>query len=105
MLARIPRYSRDMNILLVRHGETAWNRDGRYQGRTDIPLSETGQAQVAALGRRLASLPIAVAYASPLSRAKTTAEAILAGRPIGLSLDAGLVEISHGGWEGKLATE
>ena len=96
-----------MNILLVRHGETAWNREGRYQGRTDIPLSETGQTQVAALGKRLAHLPIKIAYASPLSRAKNTAEAILADRSPStpLWLDAGLLEISHGDWEGKLAAE
>jgi phosphoserine phosphatase len=94
-----------MNILLVRHGETTWNREGRYQGRTDISLSETGQAQVRALGDRLRSAPIAIALSSPLSRARTTAEAILAGRTLDLELDAGLLEISHGGWEGKLATE
>jgi broad specificity phosphatase PhoE len=96
-----------MNILLVRHGETTWNREGRYQGRTDIPLSETGQAQVRALGDRLRAAPIAVALSSPLSRARTTAEAILAARtpPCPLELDAGLLEISHGGWEGKLASE
>lgn len=95
-----------MNILLVRHGETAWNREGRYQGRTDIPLSETGQAQVAALGVRLASVPIVKAFASPLSRAKNTAEAILAGRTqTPLWLEAGLLEISHGDWEGQLATD
>lgn len=95
-----------MNILLVRHGETSWNREGRYQGRTDIPLSETGQAQVAALGKRLAATPIKLAYASPLSRAKNTAEAILAGRSATpLWLDAGLLEISHGEWEGKLASD
>jgi probable phosphoglycerate mutase len=95
-----------MNILLVRHGETAWNREGRYQGRTDIPLSETGQTQVAALGKRLRETPIKVAYASPLSRAKNTAEAILAGRsatPLGL--EPGLLEISHGEWEGQLASD
>src|SRR6185503_7103766 len=106
MLARIPRYVRDMNILMVRHGETAWNREGRYQGRTDIPLSETGQAQVAALGARLAPIPIHIAYASPLSRAKNTAEAILAGRTLPpLWLEAGLLEISHGEWEGLLASD
>src|SRR4051812_13171405 len=107
MLAELTRYSHDMNLLLVRHGETAWNREGRYQGRTDIPLSETGQAQVRALGERLRSIPIKIAYASPLSRAKNTAEAILAGRtPITpLWLEAGLLEISHGGWEGLLASE
>ncbi len=95
-----------MNILLVRHGETAWNREGRYQGRTDIPLSETGQTQVAALGKRLANVPIRIAYASPLSRAKNTAEAILAGRTEApLWLDEGLLEISHGEWEGQLASD
>jgi probable phosphoglycerate mutase len=94
-----------MNLLLVRHGETAWNREGRYQGRTDIPLSETGRAQVAALGKRLASIPIQLAFASPLSRARHTAEAILAGRSTPLQLDPGLMEISHGEWEGKLASD
>jgi len=94
-----------MNILLVRHGETPWNKEGRYQGRTDIPLSETGQTQVANLGKRLANIPIKLAYASPLSRAKNTAEAILAGRDVTLTLDEGLLEISHGQWEGKLASD
>jgi phosphoserine phosphatase len=95
-----------MNILLVRHGETAWNREGRYQGRTDIPLSPDGERQVRALGERLHEVPIAVAIASPLSRARNTAEAILAGRTTPtLELDVGLLEISHGQWEGMLASE
>jgi probable phosphoglycerate mutase len=98
-----------MNVLLVRHGETPWNREGRYQGRTDIPLSEDGVAQVQRLGDRLRHVSIARAIASPLSRAKHTAEAILAAqgsehRPA-LELDAGLLEISHGGWEGQLASD
>jgi phosphoserine phosphatase len=94
-----------MNVLLVRHGETNWNREGRYQGRTDIPLSPDGEAQVRALGLRLAHLSIDIAIASPLSRAKTTAQAILVGRDTPLELDEGLLEISHGQWEGKLATD
>lgn len=94
-----------MNVLLVRHGETQWNREGRYQGRTDIPLSPDGEAQVSALGARLAHLPIAIAVASPLARARRTAEAILAGRGTQLELDEGLLEISHGEWEGELASE
>ncbi len=94
-----------MNILLVRHGETAWNREGRYQGRTDIPLSPDGELQVRALGDRLRDIPIAVAISSPLSRAKATAEAILGDRQLPLELDEGLLEISHGQWEGKLASE
>ncbi len=94
-----------MNVVLVRHGETPWNREGRYQGRTDIPLSPDGEAQVRALGQRLAHLPIDIAIASPLSRAKNTAQAILAGRDTALELDEGLLEISHGKWEGQLASE
>lgn len=95
-----------MHILLVRHGETAWNREGRYQGRTDVPLSPDGEAQVRALGVRLAHIPIVRAVASPLVRAKRTAEAILAGRDnVTLELDAGLLEISHGEWEGKLSAD
>jgi phosphoserine phosphatase len=96
------RYIARMNILLVRHGETPWNREGRYQGRTDIALSEEGLAQVRALGKRLAGVPITAAIASPLARARTTAEAIVASRAIPLELDDSLVEISHGEWEGKL---
>ena len=94
-----------MNILLVRHGETAWNREGRYQGRTDIPLSPDGEDQVARLAQRLAGIPIDVAVASPLARAKATAQAILGARAAQLALDADLVEISHGAWEGHLASD
>jgi probable phosphoglycerate mutase len=94
-----------MNVLLVRHGETTWNREGRYQGRTDIPLSSDGEAQVRALGLRLAQIPIARAISSPLSRARKTAEAILVGRETKLELSDGLLEISHGQWEGQLATD
>jgi probable phosphoglycerate mutase len=94
-----------MNVLLVRHGETPWNREGRYQGRTDIPLSADGETQVRALALRLAHLPIALAISSPLSRAKRTAEAILSGRNVALELADGLLEISHGEWEGQLASD
>jgi phosphoserine phosphatase len=94
-----------LNVLLVRHGETPWNREGRYQGRTDVPLSSEGESQVAALGARLVDVEIAIAIASPLSRARRTAEAILASRSVPLEIDPGLLEISHGAWEGSLAAE
>ena len=94
-----------MNILLVRHGETPWNRDGRYQGHTDIPLSPDGEAQARALGERLTSTKIDRAVASPLSRARRTAELVLGQRASMLTFDDGLKEISHGEWEGKLASE
>jgi phosphoserine phosphatase len=94
-----------MNLLLVRHGETPWNREGRYQGRTDIPLSDDGEAQARALGKRLAGLPIALALSSPLTRTRRTAEAILGDRGVTLEIEDALIEISHGQWEGKLATD
>ena len=98
-----------MRILLARHGETQWNVEGRSQGQTfDIPLSEAGRTQARALGDRLRELPIARAVASPLLRARETAELALGaapGRQGLLTLDARLMEISHGAWEGLLAEE
>ncbi|MBL9037710.1 MAG: histidine phosphatase family protein [Archangium sp.] len=95
-----------MHVLLARHGETPWNRDGRYQGHTDVALSETGEAQAASLGKRLASVTIHQALASPLVRARRTAELALgSSRAALLRTDDGLKEISHGQWEGKLVTE
>lgn len=95
-----------MRILLARHGETPWNAEGRYQGQEDIPLSPVGEAQARALGERLKDLPIERAVASPLSRARRTAELALGeNRAPMLSLDAGLLEIAHGEWEGLLASE
>ncbi len=97
---------RDMNVLLCRHGETPWNREGRYQGHTDIPLHESGEGQAKALGTRLAEVKIVRAIASPLVRARTTAELILGPSRAGmLGFDDGLKEISHGGWEGKTVSE
>ena len=95
-----------MRILLARHGETPWNAEGRYQGQIDIPLSPVGEGQARALGARLADVRIDRAVASPLSRAKTTAEFALGdARKAQLGTDAGLMEIGHGEWEGLLASE
>ncbi|WP_027070165.1 histidine phosphatase family protein [Novilysobacter defluvii] len=94
-----------MKILLARHGETAWNAEGRYQGQSDIPLSPVGEAQARALGGRLRDVAIARAVASPLARARRTAELALGGRAGLLSTDPGLLEIAHGSWEGLLASE
>lgn len=95
-----------MKILLARHGETPWNAEGRYQGQEDIPLSSIGEAQAAALGERLHDVKIDRAVASPLSRARRTAELALgASRATMLTTDPGLMEIAHGTWEGLLASE
>jgi phosphoserine phosphatase len=94
-----------MNILLARHGETPWNHEGRYQGHTDIPLSPEGERQATALGVRLQGVFIHRAVASPLLRAQKTAQLILQSRSAVLQLDEDLKEISHGEWEGKLASD
>ncbi|HKS89189.1 MAG TPA: histidine phosphatase family protein [Stellaceae bacterium] len=94
-----------MTIFLVRHGETEWNRIGRYQGWSDSPLTEFGRAQAEAIGKRLAALPEAAAaalVASPLGRARHTAEIVAeclgrTGPPV---LDARLREVSLGSWDG-----
>lgn len=95
-----------MRILLARHGETSWNAEGRYQGQRDIPLSALGIAQAQALGERLCELPITRAVASPLARARCTAELALGEERTGLlRIDEGLQEIGHGDWEGLLTSE
>ena len=95
-----------MRILLARHGETKWNAEGRYQGQVDVPLSEVGEAQARLLGERLREVHIDRAVASPLARAKRTAELALGpAREHLLKFDSGFAEIAHGTWEGLLAAE
>lgn len=95
-----------MKILLARHGETRWNAEGRYQGQRDIPLSPVGESQARQLGERLRDVEITRAVASPLARAKRTAElALEEHRAAQLCLDPDLQEIAHGEWEGLLASE
>ncbi|MFP7722672.1 histidine phosphatase family protein [Lysobacter sp. A3-1-A15] len=94
-----------MRLILARHGETPWNAEGRYQGQEDIALSPIGESQARALGERLASVDITRAVASPLMRARRTAELALGGRSDMLGTDPGFMEIAHGTWEGLLAAE
>ena len=92
-------------LLLVRHGETDWNAEGRLQGHTDTLLNDYGRRQAAALGEDLAGDGIDVVYSSDLARARETAE-IVAGR-LGLPvvLEPGLREKNWGSWEGLTPME
>src|SRR5438128_960886 len=92
-------------LLLVRHGETDWNADGRLQGHTDWPLNEYGRTQAKKLAEQLDGDGVAAIYASDLSRARETAE-ILGGR-LGLAVvvDADLREKNWGTWEGLTSDE
>jgi probable phosphoglycerate mutase len=93
-------------LLLVRHGETDWNRQGRFQGQMDIPLNPTGWEQAAAASRFLQEVPITRAYTSAMARPRQTAETILSFHPgVPLTSVQGLVEIGHGLWEGRLEAE
>jgi broad specificity phosphatase PhoE len=89
-----------MQLTLVRHGVTRWNAERRFQGTTDLPLSEEGRAQAAALARRLAHERPDRIYSSRLKRARETAEAIARMHRLSVSTDARLREFAFGAWEG-----
>lgn len=91
---------------LVRHGETDWNREGRWQGHTDVPLNEVGRAQAVALGHRLRGERLAAIAASDLSRAVETAQAVadVHGLPV-LGPYAELRERGYGVFEGLTREE
>jgi probable phosphoglycerate mutase len=92
-------------LLLVRHGETDWNADGRLQGQTDRPLSDFGRRQARQLADELADEELEAVYSSDLTRARETAEII--GERLGLpvALDPDLREKDWGTWEGLTAVE
>jgi len=92
-------------IILIRHGETAWNAIRRLQGHIDIPLSEVGQRQAVALGRALASEKIDAIVSSDLGRALQTAEAVAVHHQLPLQTDPALRERAYGAFEGLLYTE
>lgn len=87
-------------LAVVRHGRTAWNADGRFQGQSDVPLDAQGRAQAAALGRALVNDRYHVAVASDLERARETARIVLGARNLPLDLDPRWREMHFGTWEG-----
>lgn len=94
-----------MRIIFVRHGETVYNTEARYQGHTDSELSELGRKQAAAAGERLKGEKIAAVYSSDLSRASDTARAIAAHHNLPVQTDDGLRECAFGDWEGLSVSE
>jgi probable phosphoglycerate mutase len=93
-------------IILMRHGQTEWNRVERFRGHADVPLNETGLAQAEATGQRVASewQPTAI-YSSPLSRAVRTAEAIARHFSLDVLPYPGLIDIDYGEWQGLTPDE
>ena len=92
-------------VILVRHGKTQWNAEGRYQGKMDIPLNEEGNEQARRVGEALKAFPVKAVYSSPLSRCRETAEEIAKHHGLEVKVKEGFKEIDHGQWEGMLAKE
>jgi probable phosphoglycerate mutase len=104
-------------LILLRHGETEWSRDGRHTGRTDVPLTQRGVSGAAALApmvmRRMAGQPIVAVFTSPAQRAVKTAELAGLGGPGAPGFDGGpapkqdpdLWEWDYGGYEGITTAE
>lgn len=87
--------------ILVRHGQTTANAGGVLAGRTEVELNDHGRAQAAALGERLAEVPLAAAATSPLLRTRQTLAAVLAGRSdVPVIEDPELTEVEYGQWTG-----
>lgn len=92
-------------VYVARHGETEYNRQGRYQGRRDSALSALGRRQAAALAEKLAASAAVRVISSPLGRSIETARPIAERLGVTLELDDRLIEIAHGPWEGRLRVE
>jgi probable phosphoglycerate mutase len=94
-----------LNIILIRHGETAWNAERRLQGHLDIPLNAEGERQAKLLAEALAPESIDLVAASDLQRARQTAQAVATTRNLPVHSEAGLRERCYGGFEGLLYSE
>ena len=90
-------------LLLVRHGETDWNRDGRWQGHSDTHLNEVGRDQARRVAGELSDVD--VVYTSDLARARETAEIIATAQGLDVHLEPRLRERSFGAWEGLTMPE
>ncbi|HET8578638.1 MAG TPA: histidine phosphatase family protein [Methylomirabilota bacterium] len=94
-----------LRLLLLRHAETDWNRQRRYQGWQDTPLSEVGRLQAEAAGRLLAGSQLGAVWSSPLQRARDTAAAIAAPHGLEVHTDDAFKEMGFGSWEGLSVEE
>lgn len=92
-------------LLIVRHGETEWNAEGRVQGHEDIHLNDRGRAQVEAASLALAAEPVSAIYSSDLHRAVETAHILAAPHNLSVTVTPLLRERNWGAWEGRTMAE
>lgn len=90
----------ELEIVLVRHGETDWNREQLFRGRANVELNANGREQAALLAERLKGLEITAVYSSPLRRALETARIIAAPHSLEVGVAEGLIDIDYGRWQG-----
>jgi len=93
------------HLYLIRHGQTDWNIEGRWQGHADVPLNDRGRAQAENIARSLANVGLVAIYSSDLVRAHETAKALARTTGLPIHLDARLREIHQGEWQGLLVSE
>jgi len=98
-------HKRSTHLFLIRHGETDWNVEGRYQGQADPPLNDRGLRQAHELGDKLASVNLDLLYTSPLLRSEQTAQIISRKLAIPFYKDERLMEINQGKWQTRLRSE
>ena len=87
-------------IILIRHGQTEWNKQERFRGRADIELDETGRRQAQAVAAKVAQWKVDAVYSSPMKRATATAEAIASRLGLAVQILDGINDMSFGVWEG-----
>ena len=93
------------SIYLVRHGQTAWNKEEIFRGRTDVPLDESGQKQAELVGQYFKGMKIHAIYSSPLARAWETAQAIARFHTLKVKPLEAMIDMSFGNWEGHAHQE
>ncbi len=87
-------------LIMIRHGVTAWNKERRFQGQIDIPLDDEGLRQAQLLGQSMAGAALAAVYASDLTRARQTAEPLASALGLPVVAEPGLRERHYGDFEG-----
>jgi len=92
-------------LVLIRHGETDWNAEGRWQGQADIPLNTQGVSASERLAQELVSYPLDAIYSSDLIRARQTAQALARAKSMHVKLEPRLREIDQGEWQGLLINQ